>query len=67
MIDFFKEVKKQGYVNPELSLEAILLYSEIIRKGIFASSSLIEKTENGEKLMCGLISLSLYGLVGKRE
>ena len=65
MIDFFEEGKKQGYINPELSLEAILLYLEVIRKGMFASSGLIAKTENSEKLMRDLISLSLYGLVGK--
>ena len=67
MIDFFEEGKKQGYINPELSLEAILLYLEVLRKGIFASSGLIAKTENSEKLMRDLISLSLYGLVGKNR
>ena len=67
MIDFFEEGGKQGYVNPELSQEALLLYLEILRKGVFASSSLIAKTENSEKLMRDLISLSLYGLVGKKE
>lgn len=67
MIDFFEEGKKQGYINPELSLEAILLYLEVLRKGIFASSGLIAKTENSEKLMRDLISLSLYGLVGKNK
>ena len=67
MINFFEEGKKQGYINPELSLEVILLYLEVLRKGIFASSGLIAKTENSEKLMRDLISLSLYGLVGKNE
>lgn len=67
MIDFFEEGKKQGYINPELSLEAILLYLEVLRRGISASSGLIAKTENSEKLMRDLISLSLYGLVGKNE
>lgn len=65
MIDFFEEGKKQGYINPKLSLEAILLYLEVLREGIFASSGLIAKIENSEKLMRDLISLSLYGLVGK--
>ena len=65
MIDFFEEGKKQGYINPELSLEAILLYLEVLRKGIFASSGLIAKTGSSEKLMRDLISLSIYGLVGK--
>ena len=67
MLDFFEEGKKQGYVNPELSQEALMLYLEILRKGIFASSSLIANTANNEKLMRDLIALSLYGLVGKKE
>jgi len=67
MIDFFAEGKKQGYVNPELSQEALMLYLEILRKGVFASSGLITRTGNSEKLMRDLISLSLYGLVGKKE
>lgn len=67
MIDFFEEGKKQGYVNPELSQEVLLLYFEILQKGIFSSSSLIANTENSEKLKRDLISLSLYGLVGKKE
>lgn len=67
MVDFFEEGKRGGYINPELSQEAITVYLEIFRKGVFASSNLIENTKNSEKLMRDLISLSLYGLVGKRE
>lgn len=67
MFDFFEEGKKQGYVNPELSQEALLLYFEIWRKGILASPSLIANIDNSEKLMRDLISLSLYGLVGEKE
>jgi len=66
MIDFFEEGKKQGYVNLELSPEALLLYFEILRKGIFASSSLVASAENNEKLMRDLIALCLYGLIGKK-
>ena len=67
MLDFFEEGEKQGHVNPELSQEVLLLYLEILRKGVFASSDLIARAGNSEKLMRDLISLSLYGLVGKKE
>ena len=63
-IDFFDEGKRQGYVSRELSQEAILSYYEILRRGIFASSSLVN-TEHNVKLMRELMSLFLYGLVGK--
>ena len=66
VIDFFEEGRRQGYVNPELSEEAILVYYEILRRGIFAKSGLVN-TEHNAKLMRELMSLFLYGLMGKRE
>jgi len=65
-IDFFEEGKRQGYVNSELSQEAILVYYEILRRGIFASSGLTN-TEHNVKLMRELMSLFVYGLMGKSE
>lgn len=67
VLDFFEEGKRQGYVNPELSQESILVYYEILRKGIFASSILIGSTEQSGKLVRDLMSLFVYGLVGKSE
>ena len=66
VIDFFEEGRRQGYVNHELSEEAILVYYEILRRGIFAKSGLVN-TEHNAKLMRELMSLFLYGLMGKRE
>ena len=42
IVDFYEEGKRQGYINPELSTETIMLYSKIIRKGMAAESSLSE-------------------------
>jgi len=61
-----EEGKRQGYVSHELSQEAILAYYEILRRGIFATSSLVN-TEHNVKLMRELMSLFLYGLVGRTE
>jgi AcrR family transcriptional regulator len=66
MVDFFEEGKNQGFINPELSQEAIMLYLDIFRKGIFANSNLIANIKNSEKLMLDLITISLYGLMGKK-
>ena len=66
LIDFFEEGRRQGYVSKELSEEAILVYYEILRRGIYAKSGLVT-TEDSAKLMRELMSLFLYGLMGKRD
>lgn len=66
LIDFFEEGRRQGYVSKELSEEAILVYYEILRRGIYAKSGLVT-TEYSAKLMRELMSLFLNGLMGNRE
>jgi len=64
-LDFIEEGQRLGYINQELSHEAILVYFEILRKGIFASSGLLANTARDVKFVRDLISLIHYGLVGK--
>ena len=64
MVDFYEEGKRQGHINPELSQEAILVYYQILRKGIFGSSDLLANTEDSPKLMRELMSLFVHGLIG---
>ena len=66
LIDFFEEGRRQGYVNKELSEEAILVYYEIFRRGIYAKSGLVT-TEYSAKLMRELMSLFLNGLMGNKK
>jgi len=66
-VDLIEEGKRQGYVNPELSQEAIVLYLEILRRGVFASPGLIASIEPEIKLFRELNFLFIYGLVGKQE
>ncbi|MFC1926588.1 TetR/AcrR family transcriptional regulator [Chloroflexota bacterium] len=66
VIEFFDEGKRQGYVDQELSSEAILVYYEILRRGLSASSDLL-KIEHDAELMHQLMSLFTYGLVGKAK
>lgn len=66
-VDFFDEGKKQGYIDSRLPQEAILVYFEILRKGIYASSNLLENMERNTKLVSDIVSLVHYGLRGKRE
>jgi len=65
VIDFYEEGKRQGYINPELSTETIMRFSEITRKGMAAESSLSEDPEHNRKLLQELIPLYLYGIMGK--
>ncbi|MFC2021942.1 TetR/AcrR family transcriptional regulator [Chloroflexota bacterium] len=65
VIEFYEEGKRQGYINPELSTETIMRFSEITRRGMAAESSLSEDPEYNRKLLQELIPLYLYGLMGK--
>ncbi len=65
-IDLFNEGKREGYVNQEVSDKAILVYYEILRRGILASSSLVNIEQN-IKLTRELMTLFRYGLKGKTE
>jgi len=65
IIDFYEEGKRQGYVNPELSAETIMRYSEIVRKGMAAESSLSEDPAHNSKLLQELTPLFLYGILSK--
>jgi AcrR family transcriptional regulator len=67
VIEFYEDGKRQGYVNPELSTETIMLYFEIVRRGMAAGASLSEDPEYNRKLMQKLIPIFLYGLLGKPD
>ncbi len=67
MVDFFEEGRRQGYINPELSQETILLYTEIFRQGIMAHPGLFVGPEHNEKLVRELSYLYLYGVMGRRD
>lgn len=62
---FFDEGREQGYVNPELSQEAILAYTEIFRNGLMARPELLAESEKPAGLVRELMTLYLYGLMGR--
>jgi hypothetical protein len=67
MVSFYEEGKRLGYVNAELSREAILLYIDVLRKGFLARADVFAAPEKNASLIRELSSLYLYGLLGKRE
>ena len=64
MIDLFEEGKKQGYIDRKLSKEAIMLYLDIMRQGVYNSPGLPDKIKSNPKLVRDLTSLFIYGLNG---
>ena len=67
MAAFFREGKKLGYVNPDVSEEATLLYFDILRRGFLAHPEVFQSPEHNAELVRDLASLYLYGLMGKRD
>ena len=63
---FYDDGKRQGYINPELSTETIMLYFDIMRKGM-SSAGLSDNPEQNLKMLQEMTSLFLYGLMGKPE
>ena len=67
IVSFFEEGTRLGHFNPELSREALLLYVDILRKGILAHTDLFAVPEENANLVRELISLFLYGLLGRKD
>ncbi|MFC1899695.1 TetR/AcrR family transcriptional regulator [Chloroflexota bacterium] len=63
--DFYNLGKDQGYVDKELSTETLIRYSEIIRDGMAAESTLSADPERDAELFRELLPLFLYGILGK--
>ncbi len=66
-LELLEEGKREGYINPELSNELLLLYVELCRRGAVASPDLIAQLEPDVEVYRRLNSLFIYGLVGKRD
>lgn len=60
------EGKELGYINRELSQEAILYYFDIIKNGAFASAGLLDTIKVDARLAHDLNCLFLYGLVDRK-
>jgi hypothetical protein len=66
-LELLEEGVREDYINPGLSEELLLLYLEIIRRGVFASPDLIAEIEPDLEVYRQLNYLFIYGLVGKRD
>ena len=66
LLDFFEEGKRKGYVTPEISQESILIYTEVVRNGLISKIRLLANADHNVKLLRELMSLYLYGVMGKK-
>ncbi|MFC1956496.1 hypothetical protein ACFLWZ_08315, partial [Chloroflexota bacterium] len=64
LLNFFEEGKRQGYVCSNLSKEAILLFSVILREGLITRLDISSDTDQNVKLLSDIIHLYLYGVLG---
>jgi AcrR family transcriptional regulator len=55
--------KQEGYIDRELSDDAVRLYFEILRRGGMASGDILSDMAMNEKLIMDLTRLMLYGLL----
>lgn len=67
IVDLVEEGKRLGYIDKEISQEALLYYFEIIRRGGLASHDLIATMKPDEKLARDINHLFLFGLIGKKN
>lgn len=65
--DFYSEGREQGYIDPDLSTETILHYTEIIRRGLQAEAEMTTDPEYTSKLLSELMPIFLYGIMGRQE
>jgi AcrR family transcriptional regulator len=61
---FFEEGLRQGYIDRKFSLETIIFYFEMVRRGFFAMTELPEKAKSNPALLKELIQIITYGLNG---
>lgn len=61
---FFEEGLREGHIDRRFSLETIMYYLEIIRRGFFSTPEISEKAAGNPALAKELVELMTYGLNG---
>ena len=67
MIEFWEEGKRQGYINPEISTETIMRYSELVRNGMASESGLSDDPDHNRQWLQEMAPIFLYGIIGKPD
>ena len=64
-MDFMEEGKREGYLRPDISQEAVMLYTEMLRSFAYAQPQAYARLLDDEHLFQQFARLFLYGLMGK--
>ena len=67
LLRFFDEGKREGYIKPDLSNEAILFYVEVFQVFAYARPDLYAHLKSTPQLLKEIWRLFLYGLMGEEE
>jgi hypothetical protein len=66
-LGFFDEGKREGYIKPDLSNEAILFYIEMFQVFAYARPDLYARFQSEPQLLNDTWRLFLYGLMDEEE
>jgi AcrR family transcriptional regulator len=64
ILNFFQEGIRQGYIDKRFSVDTILFYLEVMRRGLFAMPDVSEYQKRNPDIFKELIELVTYGLNG---
>jgi AcrR family transcriptional regulator len=64
-IEFIKEGKKSGYLNPDISAEAVITYIKFFQEGIANHPEIQKGMQRDLKLSQDLLALFIYGISGR--
>lgn len=65
MLDFIAEGKREGYIRPDVSEEAVLLYMEMARSLAYSRPEVYRRLLEDDRLFQDFSRLFLYGLLGR--
>ena len=66
MAGFLEQGRKEGYIDSSISQEALMLYFDVLRKGIIDHGNIFNSPECNEELLHQFSQIYLYGLVGRK-
>ena len=65
MTAIIEEGKQQGYINPDLPNEVVMLYLDMLKAGGVAYASGLQRIASDNRLMTALVRVFYYGLFQK--
>ena len=61
--EFVEDGQKQGYIEPQLSVDALLIYLQVLKDGFSAHPELVEAPGQNLQLLLELSQIMFYGFL----